>query len=123
MKPSTKAAIYSAFIFPGAGLWVLGQKGRAAVFGVPALIAVMFIMVGTWGIARKIADELIKEILATGQINIDLWAILAQVRQAVTESPNLENAQWIFVASWIISIFSSYAVGKLQEQSQPSANP
>ena len=123
MKPSIKAAVYSAFIFPGAGLWALGQKGRAAVFAVPAIVAVMYMMVGTWGIARKIADGLANEILATGQINIHLGAILAQVHQAVAESPNLENAQWIFVASWIISIFSSYAVGRLQEQSPPAANP
>jgi hypothetical protein len=123
MKPSTKAAIYSAFIFPGAGLWDLGQRGRAAVFGVPALIAMIYMMVGIWGIARKIADGLNNEILATGQINIDIGAILAQVHRALAESPNLENAQWIFVASWIISIFSSYAVGRLQEQSPPAANP
>jgi hypothetical protein len=122
MKPSIKAAVYSAFIFPGAGLWALGQKGRAAVFAVPALIAVLYMMVGAWGIARKIADNLTKEILATGQINIDFGAILLQVHQAMVESPNLKNAQWIFIASWIISIFSSYAVGRLQEQHQPTAD-
>lgn len=123
MKPSIKAALYSAFIFPGAGLWELGQKARAAVFAVPALIAVLYMMVGAWGIAWKIADELIIEIQATGQINIDLWGILTQVRQAMAESPNLENAQWILVIAWLLSIASSYAVGKLQEQSPPAANP
>lgn len=120
MKPSTKAVIYSTFIFPGAGLWSLGQRGRAAVFAIPALIAVGYMLVGSWRIAKRIADQMAQEILATGQLSLDLGYILTQVREAVAQSSGLQEAQWIFIAAWLLSIASSYAVGKLHEQKTPT---
>lgn len=116
MKPSTKAVIYSAFIFPGAGLWSLGQRGRAAVFAIPAIVAVGYMLVGSWRIAQRIADQMAQEILATGQLSLDLGYILTQVREAVAQHPGLRDAQWIFIAAWLLSIASSYAVGKLQDE-------
>ncbi|ACE83914.1 hypothetical protein [Cellvibrio japonicus] len=116
MKISTKAALYSAFIFPGAGLWYLKHHSRALVFGIPALLAVIYLFVGAWRIAQRIAEDLSRDILATGQFNLNLGEILLQVRQATAADPSLEQAQWFFVAAWLISIFSSYAVGRLQEQ-------
>lgn len=116
MKPSTKAVIYSTFIFPGAGLWSLGQRGRAAVFAIPALVAVGYMLVGSWRIAKRIADQMAQEILATGQFSLDLGYILTQVREAVAQSSGLQEAQWIFIAAWLLSIASSYAVGKLHDQ-------
>lgn len=120
MKPSTKAVIYSTFIFPGAGLWSLGQRARAAVFGIPALLAVGYMMVGSWLIARRIADQLAQEILATGQFSLDPAYILKQVREAIAGDSGLQDAQWIFLAAWLLSIASSYAVGKLQDQKIPA---
>lgn len=120
MKPTTKAVIYSALIFPGLGLWSLGQRKRAAIFGIPAAAAVIYMLVGAWRIAQRIADQLAQEILATGQVSLDIGSLLTQVRAAVAEAPGLQDAQWIFLLSWILGIFSTYAVGKLQEQTKPT---
>jgi hypothetical protein len=120
MKPSTQAVIYSALIFPGLGLWLLGKRGRAAVFAMPAIAAIVYMLIGAWKIAHRIAEQLSEEILATGQISLDIGSILGQVRAAVADAPGLQDAQWIFLLSWILGIVSTYAVGRSLEQTQPS---
>lgn len=117
MKLSTKAALFSAFLFPGAGLLLLRHYQRAAIFGIPALLAAGYLLTRIWKIAQQIADNLSQEILATGQMALDTSAIANQMHEAISQTPGMQEAQWVFIASWILSIFSSYAVGKSKEQS------
>lgn len=116
MKPLTKAVLYSALVFPGLGLWSLGKRSRAMVFAIPALAALIYMLVESWKIAHRIAEQLSQEILATGQISLDISSILSQVRNAIAEASGLQDAQWIFILSWILGIVSTYAVGRSLEQ-------
>lgn len=118
MKLSTKAALWSALVFPGAGLWFLKQPGRALVFMIPALLAIAYLLLNVWRIAQGIADQLAQDILASGRLAIDFSGLLVQVHTAIAANPSLAQAQWLFVAAWGISIVSSYSVGRLQEQAQ-----
>lgn len=116
MKPSTKAALWSGLVFPGLGLWMLKHYGRALIFMIPALLALVFLLVNTWRIAQQIADGLVQDILASGSLAINPGHILLQVREAIAANPLLEQCQWFFIAAWGISIISSYFAGRVQEQ-------
>ncbi len=116
MKLSTTAALWSAFVFPGVGLLYLKHYGRALVFMIPALLAMGYLLFNIWRIAQGIADQLTQDILATGRFAISITDLLAQVHAAIAANPALEQAQWVFVAAWAISIVSSYSVGRLKEQ-------
>lgn len=121
MKLAVKAALYSGLVFPGAGLLVLRQAARAAIFGVPALIALIYMMSEIYAIAQRLANQIV-----SGELPLRLDVIYAAIHNAIFEAKELEGPLWIFIAAWIISIFSSYAAGNLMDQkaaAEQQANP
>jgi hypothetical protein len=112
MQKSTKAALLSAFVFPGAGLLWLKKYGYAAIFIVPAIAVIFYILSET----KKIADTLSAKI-ADGSIPFDTSIILSEMTK-MTHDPalHLSEAMWLFIASLILSAIASYAVGKKMEQ-------
>lgn len=114
----TKAVLVSALVYPGAGLWALGQRARAAVFAVPATVAVFYLLSGISRIAHQIAEKIVN-----GGMGFDLARINAEVHQAIAQARDLDTALWVFVAAWILGIASTYSVGKLRDQQQAQQQP
>ena len=112
MKKSTKAALFSAVIFPGAGLYLLKHYVRASIFFVPALIAIIYIVNGINTVVQEVtakASANPNALLDTSRLSNEILAGIA------SHMPFYHQATWLFVISWIISIVSSYFAGKRQE--------
>jgi hypothetical protein len=115
MQKSTKAALYSAFVFPGVGLYWLKQYGRGSIFFIPALIAMLYIMNGLLLVSGEINTK--------AAINPDIYLDFAFLLSAITSSiakniPYLIQAKWFFIAAWLLSIASSYFVGLSQDKTK-----
>ena len=113
MKPSIKAAIFSAIICPGAGHWVLKCYRRALVLFVITLIAISVITMRALQQARVIADK-----IASGDIPLDPQIITSKVHEAVSGDGSLliNGATWTLLACWIIGIVDAYRLGKQQDR-------
>jgi len=111
MKTSTRAVIYSLFIFPGAGLWVLGQKKRALIFIIPSLIALILLMARLMTITQSIINNML-----LNTFSIDLRRLYLDVHHQLYSDPSIRTFLWFLLAAIILSSLSSYFVAKKQEQ-------
>lgn len=121
MKKSTKAALFSALLFPGAGLLWLKYYWRAAIFIVPAVAATCYIVVCMQDVMAIIKQRILDKSLNVDLSNLDqtIAKISEAVRQIIeTQQYHFGFAQWILIASWACSIASSYFVGKTIEQGE-----
>ena len=124
MQKSIKAALYSALVFPGIGLLVLKQYKRACVFIIPAALAVAYLTKIISAAADKITAELVKQ-AEQGHLIVDISTIESlsnkiyqdMLAALAAQQTQLNFAEYVFIASWICSIFSSYFVGKQIERS------
>ena len=112
---STKAALYSAFIFPGAGLWWLKHYARACIFIIPTCLSLWYLTTKLYdGVAPVYAKLQLQA--AEGLIDIsDMGAIYGKLSTEIHRSlaeQHLGAVEAILVACWLCSIVSSYFVGK-----------
>jgi hypothetical protein len=111
MKKSTKAALFSTLIFPGAGLLWLKQYTRAAIFMIPALAISYYILHKAMDIAQTLAQK-----VKAGSIPPDLSRLLVEVHTMTQQLlVDLDDAMWLFILCWTLSILSSYFAGKKLE--------
>ncbi len=122
MKKATKAALYSAIIFPGAGLLWLKHYTRAAVFITPTLIALWYLCSTLYNsvapVYAKMLNDAQEGILVVDPSNLDsLYLKLSQeIYQSIaSHQDQLYVAKAVLVAAWLCSIVSSYFLGKKQD--------
>lgn len=108
---AVRAAICSACIFPGAGLFLLGQYVRGCIFAVPAGVIVLMLFKNLFATAFRINDHLRQE-AEQGNFSFDVMAIFNALHGSLFASPYWQDGKWILLASWLLSIASSYFVGK-----------
>ena len=114
---ANKAALYSAIIFPGAGLWWLKSYARACIFIVPACVTLWFISVKLYAGIQPAYAKLQRE-AAEGLIDafnfVGIYSKLStEVHRSIAEQQNqLYTLEVILVACWVCSIISSYFAGK-----------
>lgn len=112
MKTSTKAALLSAFIFPGAGHFYLKQRGVGNLILVTTIASLSYLC---WHAYQR--AQLISEQIFSGEIPLQLDAIYS----AVTQAPVGNEAIWInlatagFIVTWIIGIADAYRLGRRQD--------
>ena len=106
-----RAAILSATIFPGAGLFFLRHPVRACIFAVPALLVIIMLFVNLFSVAFQLNAEMRAE-AAKGNFAIDIAHMWNTLHGAIFASPYWEQGKWILLASWLLSIISSYFAGK-----------
>jgi hypothetical protein len=106
-----RAAILSATIFPGAGLFFLRHHLRACIFALPAALVIIMLFKNLFTVAFKLNDELAAE-AAKGNFMPDISHMWNSLHSAMFSSPYWEQGKWILLASWILSIISSYFAGK-----------
>ncbi|MES2673996.1 MAG: hypothetical protein V4660_07120 [Pseudomonadota bacterium] len=113
MQKSTKAALYSAFVFPGVGLFWLKQYGRGSIFFIPALIATLYIMNGL----LLVSGELNAKAALNPEIYLDVTFLVSAITSSIVKNiPYLVQAKWFFITAWLLSIASSYFVGLSQDK-------
>lgn len=121
MSYALRAAISSACIFPGAGLFLLRQYLRGCIFAVPAALIILLLFINLFSTAFKISAELQRKADA-GNFAFDVVAIFHQLHSALFTSPYWQDGKWILLASWLLSIASSYFVGKKMDLQSTAEN-
>ena len=106
-----RAAILSATIFPGAGLFFLRHHLRACIFALPALLVIIMLFKNLIDVAFRLNKELANE-AAKGNYAIDFSYLWNSLHGALFSSPYWEQGKWLLLASWLLSIISSYFAGK-----------
>ena len=112
MNKPTKAALLSAFVFPGAGHFLLKKYIPGAVLAGTALIALYFLIARTVEIALQVAAR-----IQSGEIQLDAATITELVSEQArgSETQLLDIAAAVLVISWLVGIVDSYRVGRAQD--------
>lgn len=114
MKNSTKAALLSCFVLPGAGHLYLKRYRFGLLLSVCAVAAVYFIASS----AVQTALEVVEKIQGSG-VALDADAIaelVSQQSRAGEESTN--TAMTALAILWLIGIFDSYRVGRVLDKAE-----
>lgn len=114
MRQSLKAALFSAFVLPGSGHFLLKKHVRGALLsGVTILCA--WALLST---ALEKAQEISLKI-QSGEIPLDITRITDEVtRQAAGGGTQLADlATYLLVICWLVGIVDSFRVGRLLDKS------
>ena len=111
MGNAKRAAILSAVIFPGAGLFFLRHPLRGCIFAIPAALIILLLFNNLLDVALRLNAEL-QEQVAAGQFGFDLAYMAKDLHSAIFASPSWNEGKWMLLASWLLSIISSYFAGK-----------
>lgn len=120
LSKAKRAAILSATIFPGAGLFFLRSYVRGCIFAVPALIIILMLFKNLFAVALQLNEEMAAE-AARGNFALDISHMWSTLHGSLFASPYWDQGKWILLASWILSIISSYFAG--QKIDQASTQP
>ncbi|MDZ7923372.1 MAG: hypothetical protein U5M23_04795 [Marinagarivorans sp.] len=117
MKKSTSALFYSAFVFPGAGLFALQQKKRGYLYLAVTVACLAVLIVDAYRKAQIIADRLVADMLKSG--NLDAAALTQLItRLPATVAAQMKTLPSIFPAGVItgvtIALVVIWAVGMLE---------
>lgn len=107
MKPTTKAALVSALIFPGLGHLVLKRPLRGCLFIVPALLAIGFLLRTTLELANRLVDE-----INSGKLAIDPFQIIERIHAAGVDNPATNAASLVILLCWVGSVADAYWLGR-----------
>lgn len=109
MKLSTKAAIYSGIVFPGAGYFAVKKPIRGLVAALISLVYLGLVIVEAVHKAQIIAQDILN-----GLIRYDIASIRAQIEL----TPGIISTQALTLATiaiaivWVVGIIDSYRIGK-----------
>ena len=109
MKQVTKAILFSAFVCPGAGHYILKKYYRAVFFLVVTIAALFILMRQIMTIAQGIANDIV-----TGKIPIDVVQIMQAIHNSVYgELLHLTSlGVQALIACWFIALVDCYRVGR-----------
>ncbi|MBT7410233.1 MAG: hypothetical protein HN826_11070 [Methylococcales bacterium] len=110
MKLSTKAVIYSGFVFPGAGYFFVNNKKKGFICFATILVCLSFIMYE----ANYKVQIIAQNIMSSGVVPMDIDLIRAQVATVpgIVPPAVLSIMSLVIVLIWGIGIFDSYRRGK-----------
>lgn len=107
MKPTTKAALTSALIFPGAGHFLLGRAARGCLFLLPTALAALYLVNQIIERAQAIAYDIL-----SGKLAPDPGLILERVAAASSgDGPVMRGAVALVLLCWAGSIIDTFVIG------------
>ena len=108
-----KAALLSAFVFPGVGHFLLKKYIPGAVLAGTAFAGLYFLIAKTVERALQIAEK-----IQSGEVQLDSATITELVSNQGTaaEIQLLNIAAAVLVISWLIGIVDSYRVGRAEDK-------
>jgi hypothetical protein len=111
MDKSIKAALLSAFVFPGAGHLYLKKYVSAVVLAGAAFVPLYWLVSKTVEMTLAISDKIL-----SGAVPLDVAAITALVSKQVmaTEGYLYDVCMAVIVIVWLVAIFDAYRLGRLQ---------
>ena len=109
MHKATKAALISAFIFPGCGHFYLKCKLRGALFTLFSAGCLYVLMTFLVNIANDISDRIL-----SGDMPLEITSIMLEISSQLSgnasESANI--ASILLLSGWGIAIIDSIIVGR-----------
>jgi hypothetical protein len=113
MNQALKAALFSAFIFPGSGQFLLKKHIRGALLTSVSILCV-WVLLST---ALEKAQEISRKI-QSGEIPLDITRITEEVSRLATGSGSqqAEIATYVLLVCWLVGIVDAYWVGRLQDE-------
>lgn len=108
MKKSTKAALLSALVFPGAGHLFLKRYKIGAVLAGASFAAIYYLTSKTVERVLQITEK-----IQSGDVPLDVEAITELVSKQATgaETQLLNIATVTFIVCWLVGIIGSYRAG------------
>ena len=108
-----KAALLSAFVFPGVGHFLLKKYIPGVVLAGTAFVGLYFLIANMVEKALQITEK-----IQSGEVQLDAATITELVsRQAAgTEAQPLNIAAAVLFISWIIGIADAYRVGRVLDK-------
>lgn len=107
MDRSTKAALLSALVFPGAGQLFLKRHGRALVFFVPAAAAALYFSSAVMQPVLAIAHE-----ITSGAMAFDPFLIQQRVEQSRIDTFAMNLAALVMLVTWLSATIDAWIVGR-----------
>lgn len=104
MKSKFVAALLSALVFPGAGQYYMGRRGRGLAFAVVAAAGGLLYLNHALDQANALADQVL-----SGRVALDPAAIEAQIANAPTPL-SVTISGVVFVACWVGSVLEALLV-------------
>ena len=114
MKISTKAAILSAIVFPGAGHIYLKKYLSGTVFTLLSLTAIVYLISSAIEKALQIVEK-----IQNGQLSPDILSIteLLSKQATGTDTIRLNMATTAIFICWVTAIIDSYRAASLRDKS------
>jgi len=114
MKKSTKAALLSAFVFPGVGHIYLKKYIPGVVLVGASLAGIYYLISKTVENALQIVEQ-----MQSGAVQANVAAIteLVAKQSTGTDSQLLNIAAVTIIVLWIIGVIDSYRVGRARDAS------
>lgn len=114
MKESTKAALWSFFIFPGGGHLYLGKWVSGIILAGITTAALAIVLGRIMQRANQIAEKLI-----LGELPFDIGIIMEQVSlQTAVGDATLDMAWYILIATWLIAAIDAFRLGRVVDGKQ-----
>ncbi len=112
MKKSMKAALLSAFVFPGAGHFFL-KKYTTGLLLVAAAFASLYLLISEmleW--VLQITNK-----IQQGEVQLNVAAITDLVsKQTGTQAQLINIASTVLIVLWVIAILDSYRIGRIKDK-------
>lgn len=109
MKTSTKAAIYSAIVFPGAGFFIVNSKLRGFLALTVTLGCLAMVMYDAFHKAQIIANKIV-----SGEIPYSVNAIIRQIdsTQGMLTPQLMTIISSTIVVVWLWGVVEAFRIGK-----------
>jgi len=121
MKMSHKAALMSAFVFPGAGHFYLKRYGRALIIIFIVVAGLGYVIWSATLLALKRIDEMMAKMQGGAT---DLQALSDIARSNLSTANDYSNIiLCAIIGLWIFAIIDAYQIGKQRENENMEAPP
>jgi hypothetical protein len=113
MSQSLKAALFSAFVFPGSGHFLLKKPVHGSLLAGVSILCIWALLSTALEKAQEISLK-----IQSGEIPLDIGRITEAVsKQVVAGSTQLTDfATYLLLICWLLGIVDSYRVGRLKDK-------
>ncbi len=115
MKLSLKAALFSAFIFPGSGYFLVNARFKAYLSLLIVSSGLVIVMMEAVYKAQVIAEKIV-----SGHISYEISVIREQILviPGRFDANMIAYASWLVALIWFVGIVDSYRLGRALQRQQ-----
>jgi len=121
MKASYKAALLSAFVFPGVGHFYFKKYWRGLLIMVVALSDLVFMVWSATSSALNLIDSAIDRMQGGATGFHEISNVIGS--KALTAAAYYDAVFWCMVFVWIFAIIDAYRIGKQRESQDKDNSP